>query len=291
MLDRTWPKKAYKDEVFLNSRAARPVRVLCELLEPERRFEENNVHNTIVFFGSARTLPRDEAQDRVARFEQDAQPGENAQDAESGLERARADLAMARYYEEAAELAAKLTEWSLTLPEHQQFCISSGGGPGIMEAANRGALAAGGKTVALNISLPHEQEPNRYQTEELSFDFHYFFMRKLWFVNLARALVVFPGGFGTCDELFELLTLVQTRKLDGYRSIIIYGSEFWHELVNFEAFAKWGMISREDLKIFRFCDTVDEAFDFLKEEYNRNVIQKRNGDPRSAEARESAPQA
>jgi hypothetical protein len=291
MANRTWPKKAYRDEEFLNSREARSVRVLCELLEPEKRFEEHSIKNTIVFFGSARILPLEEAQAHVDKLEAGLHTTKHTEDVQETLDRARADLAMAHYYEEAAQLAEKLTEWSLSLPENDRFYISSGGGPGIMEAGNRGALRAGGKTVALNISLPHEQEPNSYQTQELSFEFHYFFMRKFWFVNLARALVVFPGGFGTCDELFELLTLVQTRKLNNYRSVLIYGSKFWKEVVNFEAFARWGMINREDLKIFKFCDTVDEAFAILKEEYTTNVLQHRNGDPRSAEAKRTAPLA
>lgn len=291
MTNRTWPKKAYRDEEFLNSREARPVRVLCELLEPEKRFDEHNIKNTVVFFGSARIPSLDDAEARVVELERSLAAAVDPDAARRELDHARAGLAMAHYYEDAVDLAHKLTEWSISLPENDRFYISSGGGPGIMEAANRGALRAGGKTVALNISLPHEQEPNNYQTQELSFEFHYFFMRKLWLVNIARALVVFPGGFGTCDELFELLTLVQTRKLDHYRSVVLYGSTFWNEVINFEAFARWGMINPEDLKIFTVCDTVDSAFEILKQEYTTNVLHRVNGDPRSAEAIRTAPLA
>ena len=213
---------AYHDLTFLDSDEARPLRILAEYLEPLAAFRRERIHDTIVFFGSARLR-------------------------ESGP--------LGRYYGEARELARRCTEWSLSLPnESLRFVVCTGGGGGIMEAANRGAADAGGRSIGLNIGLPHEQRPNPYITRGLCFEFRYFFMRKLWFAYLARALVVFPGGFGTLDELTELLTLEQTRKLERRTPIFLYGSSYWKEVVNFEALVRHGMIDAADLKLFQYVD-------------------------------------
>jgi len=267
-------QKAYKNLSFLTSPDARIVRVLCEFLEPEARFRRMNVRDTIVFFGSARTPSPEEAQENLKRFEErldhTATPPPHLVAAH---ERAKRDVTMARYYADAAELAERITRWSHSVDSTSgRFMICSGGGPGIMEAANRGAAKAGGRSVALNISLPYEQTPNSYQTHELAFEFHYFFIRKFWFVYLAKALVIFPGGFGTMDELFELLTLIQTGKKSSYLPIIIYGTDFWKEVIDFEALAKWGMISEEDLNLFHFFDDVDSAYEFLTRELTREHL-------------------
>ncbi|UCF39214.1 MAG: LOG family protein [Acidobacteriota bacterium] len=266
----TRPPKAYKNAIFLSSPAARKIRVLCEFTEPESRFRQYNVRDTIVFFGSARTLPRDEAKAQLERVRLKAQASGETPEFERELARAEQALLHSRYYEEARQLAHRLTEWSKTLSDgDRRFIISSGGGPGIMEAANRGASEASGLTIGLNISLPFEQEPNPYISRELNFEFHYFFVRKFWFVYLAKALVVFPGGFGTLDEFFELLTLVQTNKTSKEMPIVLYGPEYWNEVVNFEALTKWGTISPEDLKLFRVFDDVDKAFTYLRDELTR----------------------
>lgn len=268
------PEKAYKNLQFLNGPDARIIRILAEFVEPESRFRRHRVRDTIVLFGSARTLPREQAQKNLdgvkARLAGQTTPSDEVT---RDLEDAERDLVMSRYYEDAAALAEKITRWTQSIPNgHNRFVVCSGGGPGIMEAANLGAERAGGQSVSLNISLPFEQTPNMYQTPELAFQFHYFFVRKFWFVKMARALVVFPGGFGTCDELFELLTLVQTQKTAKYMPIVIYGSEYWKEVINFDAMVKWGVISREDLNLFRFFDDVDSAFEYLKDELTRHYL-------------------
>ncbi len=223
---------AYKDEEFLDSDEARPLRILAEYLEPLYRFDRERIRDTIVFFGSARLAP---------------------------------DGPLGRYYQEARELARLVTTWSKGLASHRhRYIVCSGGGGGIMEAANRGASEAGGKTVGLNIGLPHEQRPNPYVTRELCFEFHYFFMRKLWFAHLARALVVFPGGFGTLDELTEILTLAQTRKLERPIPILLYGPAYWKEVVDFEALVRHGMIERSDLELFHYVDDPGAALALLR---------------------------
>lgn len=223
---------AYDDPQFLESEDARPLRILAEYLSPLRRFKRERIHDTIVFFGSARLT---------------------------------SDAPLGRFYDDARELARLITIWSKTLPSPvHRYVVCSGGGGGIMEAANRGATDAGGPTIGLNISLPHEQRPNPYITRGLGFQFRYFFMRKLWFAHLARALVVFPGGFGTLDELMEILTLAQTRKLSSRLLIILYGAEYWNEIINFEALVRHGMISREDLKLFAFADEPSFALGLLQ---------------------------
>jgi uncharacterized protein (TIGR00730 family) len=242
------PALAYQNEAFLNRPEARTLRMLAEYLEPQSRLRRENIQDTIVFFGSARIHSPDAA-------------------AAGGAGNA---IAMAHYYEDARALAHKLTIWSLALPRtRRRFVVTSGGGPGIMEAANRGAREAGGLTMGFNIRLPFEQVPNPYISPELSFDFHYFFMRKFWFAYLAKALVAFPGGFGTLDEVMEVLTLTQTQKLSKKIVIVLYGEEYWREIVNFDALVKWGVISPEDLRLFSFANTPDEAFTTLTGELDR----------------------
>lgn len=268
------PVKAYNNPDFLNSPAARKIRVLCEFTEPESRFRQFNVKDTIVFFGSARTLPRDVAEQKVAELQRQIDEKEGSPQAfEQDLIRAKRELNQSRYYEDARLLAKKLTEWSKSLSgQERRFIICSGGGPGIMEAANRGASEASGLSIGLNISLPFEQTSNPYISRELNLEFHYFFVRKFWFVFLAKALVVFPGGFGTLDELFELLTLVQTGKTKKEMPIVVYGSEYWKEVLNFDALKKWGTVSPEDLSLFSFFDDVDEAFEYLRDELERRYL-------------------
>jgi len=269
-----WPQKAYKNLDFLTAPEGRIVRVLSEFMEPAARFGKHHVHNTIVFFGSARTLPPEVAEKNLRELEKRVADKRRPHRASlQEYKRAKHDVTMSRYYEEAVQLAEKLTRWSLEIRDmRKRFLICSGGGGGIMEAANRGARQAGGTSIGLNISLPMEQAPNRYQAREFSFEFHYFFIRKFWFFYLAKALVAFPGGFGTMDELFELLTLVQTRKTRKYMPIVIYGTEYWKRILNFEALVEAGTISEEDLRIFRYCDHVEEAFEYLKEELTRHYV-------------------
>lgn len=225
---------AYENEAFLSSEEGRPLRIMAEYLEPLQRFRRANVHDTIVFFGSARLSP---------------------------------DGPLGRYYQEARELARLLTQWSKGLPSPaHRYVVCSGGGGGIMEAANRGAADAGGRSIGLNISLPREQRPNHFVTRDLSFEFHYFFMRKLWFAHLARALIVFPGGFGTLDELTEILTLAQTRKLERPIPVILYGSGYWTEVLNFDALVRHGMVDEQDLKLFHYADEPASALALLQAE-------------------------
>ena len=267
-------QKSYDNLDFLNSPDARQIRVLCELTEPAARLRRARVRNTIVFFGSTRVLPRDVSERNLQRLEQTVSRQKNVSKVlRQACDRASRDYVMSRYYEDAMLLSEKLTKWSMSLPPRSRLVICSGGGPGIMEAANRGAANVGGPSMGLNISLPMEQNPNPYQSEELSFEFHYFFIRKFWFFYLARALVIFPGGFGTFDELFELLTLVQTRKTRKYMPIVIYGTEYWKEIVDFQALVKWGTIAEEDLNLFHFFDDVDSAFQYLKDELTRVVLE------------------
>jgi uncharacterized protein (TIGR00730 family) len=227
------PPLAYKNENFLKGPEGRSLRILSEYLEPLSHFRRQRIRDTIVFFGSARI---------------------------------REDGPLSEYYRDARTLASLLTTWSKTFRERTyRFVVCSGGGPGIMEAANRGAADAKGKTIGLNIGLPFEQFPNPYITSELNFEFHYFFMRKFWFAYLAKALVVFPGGFGTMDELFEILTLVQTKKLAKKITIVLYGTSFWKEIVNFDALVKYGTVSAADLELFQFADTPEAALQLLKD--------------------------
>ena len=255
---------AYLDPEFLESVDGRPIRILAEYLEPLRRFREQKIQDTIVFFGSARVDSHERAERALKTLRARGVPG--AEDHyEAELTKGRKAVEWARYYEEARELSRMLTAWSQTLQsENHRFVITSGGGPGIMEAANRGAREAGGKTVGLNIRLPFEQGANRYITEGLHFEFHYFFMRKFWFAYLAKALVIFPGGFGTLDELFEILTLVQTDKLSKKIGVILYGRAYWDAILSFGPMSEWGAIAEQDMDLFQYADTPTEAFESLR---------------------------
>ena len=261
-----WPLKAYKDLDFLNSDTARNIRILCEMTEPGLRFAKQNVEDTIVLFGSARTKPIAIAEGELAEIKSAIKDPENLTVEEKrSLQEAECAIKSAPYYDAAVQLSESLTRWSMSLSkDHQRrFLICSGGGPGIMEAANLGAHNAGGKSVGLGISLPFEQGVNEYIPKELQFEFHYFFVRKYWFVLLAKALVAFPGGFGTMDELFETLTLVQTKKIEEVPPIVLFGSEFWNDVCDFDALVKWGTISSEDVDLFKIVDTVEEAHDYI----------------------------
>jgi uncharacterized protein (TIGR00730 family) len=256
---------AYQDPEFLESEEGRPLRILAEYLEPLRRFKAENIQDTVVFFGSARIRGREAAERELEALV--AKYGVEAGDeVEASLLRGRKAVEWSRYYEEARELAHLLTGWSITLDApHHRFVVTSGGGPGIMEAANRGATEAGGKTVGLNIRLPFEQGANAYITEGLHFEFHYFFMRKFWLAYLAKALIIFPGGFGTLDEMFEVLTLTQTGKVRR-RPIVLVGREFWSQLVNFQLLVDTGMIAADDLKLFHLVETAEQAWAVLESE-------------------------
>ena len=259
------PPKAYKNLEFLNSPDARIIRMLSEFIEPQRRFRSESVRNTVVFFGSARLKARADARRELASAKKAASSeSRHSRALGARIREAERDVLMSRYYEDCVELARLVTAWSQTLPNPNSFVVCSGGGPGIMEAANRGAHMAGGKSIGMNISLPFEQFANPYITKGLNFEFHYFFMRKFWFVYLAKALVVFPGGFGTMDELFELLTLLQSDKIKKKVAVVVYGSEYWNRVVNFDAMVEHGVISRRDLRLFRFIDTPEEAFEHLQ---------------------------
>ena len=254
---------AYRDALFMESVAARPVRILTEYLDPLVRLRREEVGDTIVMFGSARIVGRDRALAHLRRLK--SLKGKQTPRRRLALRDARAALSMSRYYEEARELARRITAWSLTLGEHpRRFVVCSGGGPGIMEAANRGAAEAGGKTVGLSIELPHEQWPNSYISPGLNFQFHYFFMRKLWFAQLAKALIVFPGGFGTMDELWEMLTLMQTGKLQRRNLILIYGRRYWNRVIDWREMLNWGTINRREYNLLQFADSVDEAFERIR---------------------------
>jgi len=252
---------AYYDRRFLESEEARPLRILAEYLEPLRRFRSQNIQDTVVFFGSARVHSRQRAEGALKRLRN----GQHGRDYSVALKRSRKAVEWSRYYEDARSLARELTRWSRSLesPLHR-FVVCSGGGPGIMEAANRGAHEAGGKTIGLNIRLPFEQGANRYITRGLHFEFHYFFMRKFWFAYLAKALIVFPGGFGTMDEMFEILTLAQTQKLSKQMCVIMYGRKYWEQILDVEPLVEWGAISPKDLDLLQWVDTPDEAFEHLR---------------------------
>jgi uncharacterized protein (TIGR00730 family) len=251
---------AYQNESFLDSPDGRVLRILSEYIEPLSRFRREQIQDTVVFFGSARFLSLEAAERQLEEIQKASDKSRDA------LKRARAAVEMAHYYEDARKLASMLTEWSVTIPaRRRRFVVTTGGGPGIMEAANLGAKEAGGKTIGLNINLPSEQYPNPYITPSLNFEFHYFFMRKFWFAYLAKALVIFPGGFGTFDELFEILTLAQTEKLAKKILVVIYGSEYWKKLINFQAMIDAGTISASDLDLFKIVDSPEEGFEFLRD--------------------------
>ncbi len=305
-------EKAYLNEAFLTSPDARVIRLLSEYIEPRMRLSDARVKDTIVFFGSARIQTPSEVDAELHQLENARSLAKQTnsltpdvkKELDEAVRRATRHKELTRYYEEAAELARMLTEWSITqaaqsyekslvakgqiaasqmkeqipyvnvetIKTHsfkQKYVICSGGGPGIMEAANKGATLAGGKSIGFNISLPFEQMPNSFITDELNFEFHYFFMRKFWFAYLSKALVAFPGGFGTMDELFECLTLIQTGKIRKKMPVVIYGKSFWNEIIDFEKLAYYGMIARSDLDLVHFSDSPQEAFEYLKSELIR----------------------
>jgi len=278
---------AYENANFLNSADGRLIRIVSEYMEPLARFRREQIQDTVVFFGSARFRGKEEADHELELLDNtgaaqpapsEEQPASIPQIVEgkaSELQRKRAIAAveMARYYEDARRLAQLLTKWSMTIPSRRhRFVVTSGGGPGIMEAANRGAYEAGGKTIGLNIKLPFEQHPNPYITPALNFEFHYFFMRKLWFAYLSKALVVFPGGFGTLDEMFEILTLAQTQKLAKKITVVIYGADYWKKVFNLKALVDCGSISPKDIELFQFADTPEQAFEILKNGLTENYL-------------------
>ena len=278
---------AYENPGFLNSADGRLIRIVSEYMEPLARFRRERIQDTVVFFGSARFRGREEAghelellantgsREPAPSDEQPASIPEIAAGQATELQRKRAAAAveMARYYEDARRLSGMLTKWAKTIPSRRhRFVVTSGGGPGIMEAANRGAHEAGGKTIGMNIRLPFEQHPNPYITPSLNFEFHYFFMRKLWFAYLAKALVVFPGGFGTLDEMFEILTLAQTQKLAKKITVVVYGSEYWKKVFNLDVLVDTGAISPKDIELFQFADTPEQAFELLRQGLTENYL-------------------
>ena len=254
---------AYENPAFLNSPDGRVLRILSEYQEPLARFRREQIQDTVVFFGSARFESRKASEKNLAALDGAKAAGTGGA---LGRKQALAAVDMAKYYEDARRLAFLLSQWSIQIPaRRRRFVVTTGGGPGIMEAANLGAKEAGAKTVGLNIHLPFEQNPNPHITSSLNFEFHYFFMRKFWFAYLAKALVIFPGGFGTLDELFEILTLAQTQKLAKKILVAIYGSKYWHQVLNFQAMVDAGTISPEDLELFKFVDSPEEGFEFLRD--------------------------
>ena len=266
---------AYENKKFLNGPDGRILRILAEYQEPLSKFRRERIQDTIVFFGSARIRSREMAE---AEFRSIDEGGAGPAEAQELVQRTEANLAMSRYYEDARRLAFLISKWTQTIaqPRHR-FVVCTGGGPGIMEAANRGASEAGGKTIGLNIHLPFEQVPNPYITPELNFEFHYFFMRKLWFAYLAKALVVFPGGFGTFDEMFELLTLAQTEKLAKHIGVVVYGREYWSKIINFQSLVDAGTISAKDLELIHWADSPEEAYEILRADLEQHHIE-RGGD-------------
>ena len=257
------PPKAYQNATFLNARDARPLRILAEYLEPKARFDDLKIQDTIVFLGSTRFASRD-----VALAELEAARAGNGD-----LESAEMRLAMSRYYEDARALAKRLTAWSKALEgTDRRFVVCTGGGSGIMEAANRGASEAKGLNIGLSISLPAQEIVNPYITNQLAFVFHYFFMRKFWFAYLAKAMVVMPGGFGTLDELFEVLTLIQTSKIKKRVPTVLFGTQFWDEVMSFKSLARFGTIDQDDLGLVFGTDSVDEAYAFITRELTEHAL-------------------
>ena len=290
---------AYENPGFLNGADGRLIRIVAEYLEPLARFRREQIQDTVVFFGSARFRGRAEADHELELLENtgSSQPAPSHEQPASvpqivegtatELQRKRAVAAveMAQYYEDARRLAGLLTHWAKGIPSRRhRFVVTSGGGPGIMEAANRGAYEAGGKTIGLNIRLPFEQTPNPYISPGLNFEFHYFFMRKLWFAYLSKALVVFPGGFGTLDEMFEILTLAQTQKLAKKITVVIYGQEYWKKVFNLDALVDTGAISPKDIELFQFADTPEQAFELLRRGLTENYLAAELAEGRLAES-------
>jgi uncharacterized protein (TIGR00730 family) len=266
--------KAYEDQDFLNSPDGRIIRILSEFLQPQARFKRHKIVDTIVFFGSARLQSKKESLAEYNRLKR-SDPKSNKNFAEE-LRRVQQKVEMSKYYDDAVELSRRLTKWSLGLEtEGRRFTICTGGGPGIMEAANKGAKLAGGKSIGLNISIPFEQFVNKYVPPDLSFEFHYFFMRKFWFAYLAKSLIVFPGGFGTMDEFLEILTLIQTGKIKKKMLLLVYDEKYWGKIINFKALSDNGMISLDDNKLFSFCNTVDEAFEMITNFFEKTYLRRK----------------
>ncbi len=272
------PKAPHQNLAFMDSTPARPIRILAEYLHPLAQLKKEGIGDTIVMFGSARIESHETASARYNRLRsEDTSKLDKVhlRHHHLAIRAAKSSLEMSRYYEEARQLSHRLTTWALSLgPKPRRFVVCSGGGPGIMEAANRGAYEAGGKSIGLSIELPHEQFANPYISPELSFNFHYFFMRKLWFAQIAKALIVFPGGFGTMDELWEMMTLLQTDKMPKHTLILIYGRKYWNEVLNLKAMVRWGMINLSEFNQLQFADNVDEAFQLIRsglEKYHMEV--------------------
>jgi uncharacterized protein (TIGR00730 family) len=266
--------KAYEDQDFLSSPDGRIIRILSEFLQPQARFKRHKIVDTIVFFGSARLQSKKESLAEYNRLKR-SDPKSNKNFAEE-LRRVQQKVEMSKYYDDAVELSRRLTKWSLGLEtEGRRFTICTGGGPGIMEAANKGAKLAGGKSIGLNISIPFEQFVNKYVPPDLSFEFHYFFMRKFWFAYLAKSLIVFPGGFGTMDEFLEILTLIQTGKIKKKMLLLVYDEKYWGKIINFKALSDNGMISPDDNKLFSFCNTVDEAFEMITNFFEKTYLRRK----------------
>ena len=270
------PEAPHENQAFMQSTAARPIRILAEYIHPLAQLKKEGIGDTVVMFGSARIESHETAAARCTRLK-DMNTRKMSKlklkKHHVALRDAKSALEMSRYYEQARLLSHKLTTWALSLgPRPRRFVVCSGGGPGIMEAANRGAYEAGGKTIGMNILLPFEQRPNRYITPSLNLEFHYFFMRKLWFAYLAKALVVFPGGFGTLDEMFEILTLVQTQKMTKKITVVIYGPEYWKKVFNLEVLVDMGAISPKDLDLFQYADSPEQAFEMLRKGLTENYL-------------------
>ena len=272
------PKAPHEDRFFMSSTPARPIRILAEYLHPLAQLKKEGIGDTIVMFGSARIESHETALARLTRLK-NAKTGNlsaaRLKQRRFALRQAKSAVEMSRYYEEARQLSYKLTSWALSLgPRPRRFVVCSGGGPGIMEAANRGAYEAGGKSIGLSIELPHEQFANPYISPELSFNFHYFFMRKLWFAQIAKALIVFPGGFGTMDELWEMMTLSQTGKMPKHTLILIYGRKYWNDVLNLKGMVRWGTINQNEYDLLQYADNVEEAFELIRtglEKYHMQV--------------------
>jgi uncharacterized protein (TIGR00730 family) len=272
------PKAPHENQEFMQSTPARPIRILAEYIHPLAQLKKEGIGDTIVMFGSARIESHEIAAARYTRLKMEKtgkMSGGRLKNHRMGLRNAKSALEMSRYYEEARQLSHRLTTWALSLGARpRRFVVCSGGGPGIMEAANRGAYEAGGKSIGLSIELPHEQFANPYISPELSFNFHYFFMRKLWFAQIAKALIVFPGGFGTMDELWEMMTLSQTGKMPKHTLILIYGRKYWNDILNLKAMVRWGTINQGEFDQLQFADNVDEAFELIRfglEKYHMEV--------------------
>ena len=262
---------AYNNPEFIDSAGARELRILSEFIEPKLRFNKNKIIDTIVFFGSARIKSEKEAKAKLREIKRSEK--KTSRKYKTELAQAEKMLVMSRYYEEAVELSKRLTEWSMKLSEDEKrFIVCSGGGPGIMEAANKGAKLAGGDSIGLNISIPFEQFGNRFLKPESTYEFHYFFMRKFWFVYLAKALIVFPGGFGTLDEFMEVITLMQTKKIKKNMKVIMYDEKFWKEIINFDKLIEYGTVGKSDLKLFDFCSSIDEVFEKVTTHFKKYYL-------------------